>query len=549
MPHSISRRRSLQIGITGATAAILNGRSILHAHSGTEPNHPTEPCAPAEGHSARLKISLNDDVDGHGISGCIRIRKVGEKVWLNLSPLLLRTEGLSKAVRALGWHVVPGASEVPVPPGRLELEAFAGITTNLVRSVVSVGDGAMSTVGISLRQLFNPSEGGHVAGNTHVHLRSMTREQVNRYLTEIPQADGLEVVFVSYLERALADRTYISNKYTPDDFRKLNGKNLSFGSGQEYRHNFGPGAEGYGHVMLLEMAKRILPASLGPGITLAGTDGTPLRPGIRLAKDGGATIIWCHNSFGSEDIPNWLGGHVDAQNIFDGGNHGSYEDTFYRYLNLGMRVPFSTGTDWFIYDFSRVYVPMKPGQPRTPAAWLAGLRRGQSIITNGPWLEFSVNQAGPGDELNYERPEILNIKARVISRNDFKQLEIIRNGQVFAGIDSRKKDGYYECEYSSSDHRHHASEWWAARVSGDDTLKNELGGKTFAHTSPVYVNFKNRPLFDRDTARGVIEEMEKSTKHIRRFGKFADKGEEERVLSIYREAIKTLQGRLDRIKG
>ncbi len=100
-------------------------------------------------------------------------------------------------------------------------------------------------------------------------------------------------------------------------------------------------------------------------------------------------MIWAHNLFGFEDIPNWITGRVHANNIFDGSARGSYKDTYYRYLNVGLHVPFSTGTDWFIYDFSRVYV--MADRPITPTEWLDRLAAGKSYITNGPLLEFTVD--------------------------------------------------------------------------------------------------------------------------------------------------------------
>ena len=47
--------------------------------------------------------------------------------------------------------------------------------------------------------------------------------------------------------------------------------------------------------------------------------------------------------------------NVDALNVFDGARIGTYEDGYYRYLNIGIRLPISTGTDWFLYDLARVY--------------------------------------------------------------------------------------------------------------------------------------------------------------------------------------------------
>ena len=62
-----------------------------------------------------------------------------------------------------------------------------------------------------------------------------------------------------------------------------------------------------------------------------------------------------------------------------------------------MHVPFSSGTDWGIYDFSRVYVPVD-GE-LTSSSWLGALRDGRSYITNGPFLELETEQGTVGDTL------------------------------------------------------------------------------------------------------------------------------------------------------
>ena len=185
--------------------------------------------------------------------------------------------------------------------------------------------------------------------------------------------------------------------------------------------------------MLLNILKLIEPVSIGPGIMKEGTDGIPLQRGIRTARQDGATVIWCHNTFGHEDIPNWVTGLVHAQNIFDGGDHGTYEDTFYRYLNVGMKVPFSTGTDWFIYDFSRVYVPI--AGELTSKKWLAELAAGKSYITNGVSLGIHGQwQADRRDDCRRRWRRAADRRQRAIGRNDFRQIELIHNGGVVHSV-------------------------------------------------------------------------------------------------------------------
>ena len=54
-----------------------------------------------------------------------------------------------------------------------------------------------------------PEEDKLFAGNTHLHLRDMTKEEADEYLRQLPVADGLKLLFISYLERHKDDQHYI----------------------------------------------------------------------------------------------------------------------------------------------------------------------------------------------------------------------------------------------------------------------------------------------------------------------------------------------------
>ncbi len=490
----------------------------------------------------KLQVELREGDFGPHIPGMIRLlNEAGTPV--RIPGLLDRCTGLPAKARRLGWHVLTDPAQISVPREKLTIEAVSGLEYTRISKKIDLTGRNEQTCQLNLTRFWNAGERGFVAGNTHLHLKDLSREEADQYLQEVSKADGLEIVFVSYLERALVDRTYITNQHSRSDLEKLSTKHVHFGNGEEYRHNFGGGGEGYGHVMFLDLKKRILPGSIGPGIAKTGPDGIPLRAGIEQANAQESTVIWCHNRFGFEDIPSWIGGLVQAQNIFDGGNQGSYEDSFYRYLNLGIRVPFSTGTDWFIYDYSRVYTDMGD-KAISVSNWLQRFRKGRTFITNGPLLDLSVNGAAPGDVINTESS--VNVKYRAVSRENFGELELIQNGKVFPlSPMATSHKGWYEFT-GEIDLPITGPSWVALRVSPQSTVKNEFDRKLFAHTSPVYINTVEGKIIDSAVIGEMITEIETNLAAIRERGNFASDEERKNVEKIYQEAISKLRDKQSR---
>ena len=444
--------------------------------------------------------------------------------------------------REVNWHAVASPVTLVAPQCKLKIEALYGLESELVTREIDLSGKEKSSLKIPLRRFYKPAERKLVAGNTHLHLMKLTHAEAVRYLETVPRADGLDLVFISHLKRTPEDVDYITNLFTDGDLGRLSKGGVSFGNGEEHRHNFGPQAEGYGHVMFLNLQRLVEPVSIGPGIMKTGTDGRPLARGIREAREQEATVIWCHNQFGHEDLPSWISGILDAQNIYDGNPHGSYADTYYRYLNLGMKVPFSTGTDWFIYDFSRVYLPLE-GE-LTARRWLVELGRGRSYITNGPFLELEAGGHRIGDTIAATTGQELKITARALGRADFHGLELIHNGKIIEHVHCDEHVGHFDSELQFSLTIDEPS-WIALRIPLE-AGKNEFDKPLFAHTSPIYIDLEGQRIFRPEVARGLIAEMETSIEAIKAQGKFADAAEEEAVLSVYRDGISVMQKRIER---
>lgn len=508
--------------------------------------------------ACRLTLKLTEIQSGQPqvVSGILRVRDVSGNL-IPLSGLLNRGTGINPAPGSEqagihSWSVVPGKIQISLPQTKLTFEAFSGLETELTRTEIDLTGKASEILNLELKRFADLSP-QYKTANTHLHLMKLSRQECDRYLQEIPAADRLDLVFVSYLERAIADKSYISNRYTKADLQALSqAAGVQFGWGEEHRHNSSGYDEGYGHVMLLDIQRLIQPVSIGPGIMKQGTDGIPLSRGIRTALADNATIIWCHNAWGLESTPHFLQGRVHALNIFDGGTRSTYEDSYYQYLNAGCRVPFSTGTDWFQYDFSRVYARMQ--KPLTTSTWLESLKAGRTFITNGPLLDLKVNGKTMGDQLELTPGNNkVAIQATGQGRIDFQRLELIHNGNVIAAQDTKPVQNHFSARIDFTLETDEPG-WIAVRTPSPSVPKdpqrqqqtplNEYGRELFSHTSPVYLQRNGRSRFDLDQARAYLAEMQQNRKIITKRFLFADPQEQAAVLDVYSDAIEGLQSRL-----
>jgi hypothetical protein len=146
---------------------------------------------------------------------------------------------------------------------------------------------------------------------------------------------------------------------------------------------------------------------------------------------------------------------------------------------------------------------------------------------------------------------------------DFKAIELIHNGSVVAEAPSRAVGGHFEAELKYTLNAE-APGWIALRVrsrsvGADPVLTppapsataqagrepvNELGEVLFAHTSPIYLEFAGRGVFQPEAARSLIADMENAVREITSHGHFENDAQREEVLAIYRESAATLRKKL-----
>jgi hypothetical protein len=489
----------------------------------------------------KVRLRLVDTQTGQSLGGLVRIFRAGQAEPLQLPGLFDRLRGLERSTTVAGWYVLPATgAETTLPRAKLRLEAIAGLESASGRQEIDLTGGNAGEVTVPLRLLFRPDQLGLAAGNTHLHLRGMSLAQANEYLRQIPAADGLKVLFISHLERHSDDEHYITNRYPVGDLKQFGPPGVLISNGEEHRHNFGAYGQGFGHVMLLAIKQLVQPVSLGPGITEEGNDDRPLGAGIEEARRQGGTVIWCHNASGHEGVPNTLAGRVDALNVFDGSRADTFEETYYRYLNIGLRLPLSTGTDWFLYDFARVYAKIQG--PLTTRSWLDAVKAGRGhAATNGPLLSLSVNGLGPGEVIDLDRPQAVRVEATGIGRHDFRQLQLVQNGRVVQHVRAESKHGGWSARLVA-EIRLEGPSWFAVRI--DTPTRNEFDCRLFAHSSPVYVNIAGKSVFDLEAARGLLRRVEEARADIYARGKFSGSQAQDKILALYDKAAQELRERM-----
>ncbi len=487
----------------------------------------------------KVRFKLVDAANGKSVAGIVHVLDADKKT-VELPGLFDRMVGLTKDLPGVHWYVIPaGGAETTLPRGKLQMQAFSGLETGLAEQVLEISNGTPAEITIKLPFLFHPEASGLAAGNTHLHLRGFTLDKADEYLRQIPAADGLRVMFISYLERDKDDASYITNKYPIGDLPKLSASSTRFNNGEEHRHNFLGYGEGYGHVMFLNIKQLVKPVSIGPGITGGGFDDPALRPGIDNAKKQGGTILWCHNTFGVEDVLNAITNRLDALNVFDGSRQGKYEDNYYRYLNIGLSMPISTGTDWFMYDQSRVYAEVRG--KLTVASWLDAVKAGRCQATNGPLLTLNVDGKSIGDVIDLKEPKTLKITASALGRHPVQKLQLVQNGRVIkTQMAAAKEPGRAELTHEV---RVDAPAWFAVRIDSD--AKNEFAKTLFAHSTPVYVTMKGQKLFDVDAAVGLLKQVEEGHAAVKERGKFTSTEALRKTLALYDEAAQDLRNRIN----
>jgi hypothetical protein len=480
---------------------------------------------------------------GATLAGSVTDKATGERIPVKVSVISSPgnfahpQDAILKVGTGDPFFYADGAFEVKVPRGLTKVVVERG--TEYVPSVLTVDMPARGTVtvDVELERWSELGEEGWHPGNTHIHYDEK-EERPDERLWFDPRVEDLRMTAISVLQRW--DFDYASNKYQPGMLTEFSTAHHYVQCGEENRHGarWDENADmGYGHIMLLSIRNIVEPVSRGMLVDAFTPDYPPLVYACDDTRRQGGIVIWCHNGRGLEAPVAAAMGKVDAFNLFDPYWTDVEYDIYYRMLNAGIRLPASTGSDWFLCSGNRVYA--QSDGPFDYESWVQALTAGRTFITNGPALTLSVDGRAPGAEIEATAGRQLSGLVNWKSHYPVNQVELVSNGAVVASesFPEGSTEGNLEADVAAE-----TDGWVAARVSS--TARDSYFQPVFAHTSPVYVNAGSDGPHKLDAARHFVAEIDDSLELVTKKGKFYTDAQRSEVVDLFRQGQEIYRGML-----
>ncbi|WP_298536079.1 CehA/McbA family metallohydrolase [uncultured Algibacter sp.] len=384
----------------------------------------------------------------------------------------------------------PGGIEVEVPQGDIKITAVHGFSTIKTTKNITVNTPERTTE-ISLSSIWNADENGWYSGDNHFHINYGGTSQLDPDDIVLDlRAEDLDVAFP--LLANLGQRFLQQNlwKWKRDEVPLIE-------FGQEVRSHF------LGHLGLLGTKDLFWPWVWGPYYDIYGRDDRTNAEALRFAKKQNALGGYVHPTSVQDPFTEKGARRIPIELIADAvlGESDYIElgclwsdeigtaALWHAILNIGEPLAISAGSDvmndlyrTMAIGATRVYV--KPEKNLTMDNYLEALKNGRSFVSNGPLVEFEVEDKISGGVISTK-----NKKAKwtlnVHSATPYNKVELFINGEVVWTKKGNTKPGSksYKGTIVVPD-----GGWVTARVSGGSIDWPLMDSYPFAECAPIWFN-------------------------------------------------------------
>lgn len=454
--------------------------------------------AEAASYDGKLTLSVTDEATGQPLAVCMELRNSRGR------PVRVKAEG---AISRDDYVVFDGEIDLELRQDSYRFFLEAGPEYHTRLGHFTLDRHAEDTTAITLKRHVNMQESGWWAGDLDVRQR-------HEDLTLLMRAAGVSIAteFAGENvrgkcreERLMADKLLGPRCWL--DYQR--GGGLLFLGTDEMRS---PGFD----LCHLAVGGSSLPV-LESGYE-AGADVVALEPNawdlpLWVAADKLAAIQIIHRNTrggGAADDSGRPRDKVFFPGKLGGGRYS--EAIYHRLLNCGLRIPPAAGSGSGANDIplgtNRVYVDC--GDEFSQEHWLAGLRAGRVVVTNGPLLRTSVEGQSPGHVFHLDQGQShqfqIALSLSFYEKAPVEYLEIVRNGrveyEVRLGELARQQGRLPPLEFSESG-------WFLVRAvtSNPDVYQ-------FASTGPYYVEADYQPRISRASVEYFLAWLDEAEKQF-----------------------------------
>lgn len=399
-----------------------------------------------------------------------------------------------------------------LPAGRYRLQAFHGPEYRQGGREFTVAAGGETELTVELERWTNPAERGWYSGENHIHANYGYGEWYNTPETMLAQCAGEDLRICNFMVAnsntdGVFDREFFRGRPDP-----LSTAETILYWNQEFR------STSWGHMTLLSLDRLVEPIFTGFKDTTNPWDvptnadiaeRTRRQQGLanytHVARNIGDPYLGAYSAKG---LPVDVAlGVIDTLDL--NGAYAASVALWYRLLNCGFRLPPSAGTDCFLNRINsqlpgadRVYVRIDGAF--SYKSWIDALRAGRSFVTNGPLIELTIEDKGPGDVIRLAAPRDVRVVAKVSSQFALTEVSLVHNGKTVARgrMSTDRQQGTIDAAVAAAQ-----SGWYSLRAFASNQLE--------ANSAPIYVEIADKPTASREDAEFFLKWIDRLAIELR----------------------------------
>jgi len=392
------------------------------------------------------------------------------------------------------YWCVPAPFTMELAPGDYDVTMLRGTEHVAVKDTVSVASNALAERTYRPRRWVDMRKFGWYSGDDHVHTQILSDADGKTVMTWIQAED---VHLANIVKMGDIYRTWFEQRGFGKSYRVVDGDYvLSPGQECPRTHNE------LGHTISMNIQDMIRNTDQ---YYLYDTvfDEAHRQGGLSGYAHVNAVLFHVHRDM-SINIPKEK---IDFVELLQFANLGT--DLYYDFLNTGFKVTASAGSDvpWG-GSVGEVRVYAYTGKKKFNAdRWFEAVRKGNTFVTNGIMLDFTVNGALPGDEISVDGDAPLRVKARAWGDPERcvpSKLDVIVHGKP---VNTAESSDAGQSELTLDFAMPPGNGFWiAARAEGTDGSR--------AHTTPIYVVREGLRFWKYDGIQELISKRETSLAEI-----------------------------------